>query len=57
MIQYIFLFKGFKLCIPICLMRENLLKEKHSGGREGHFDHDKTFEQLNDSYYWSSMRA
>jgi hypothetical protein len=24
-------------------MRENLLKEKHSGGLAGHFGHDKTF--------------
>jgi hypothetical protein len=24
-------------------MRDNLLKEKHSGGLAGHFGHDKTF--------------
>jgi hypothetical protein len=28
-------------------MRENLLKEKHSGGLVGHFGHEKTFAQLN----------
>jgi hypothetical protein len=38
-------------------MRENLLKEKHSGGLDGHFIHDKTFAQLNSSYYWPGMRA
>jgi hypothetical protein len=38
-------------------MRENLLKEKHSGGLAGHFGLDKTFAQLNSSYYWPSMRA
>jgi hypothetical protein len=27
-------------------MRENLLKEKHSGGLAGHFGHDKTFSKL-----------
>jgi hypothetical protein len=27
-------------------MRENLLKEKHSGGLAGHFGHEKTFAQL-----------
>ena len=27
-------------------MRENLIREKHSGGLAGHFNHDKTFEQL-----------
>jgi hypothetical protein len=37
-------------------MRDNLLKEKHSGGLDGHFVHDKTFAQLRNSYYWSSMR-
>jgi hypothetical protein len=33
-------------------MRENLLKEKHSGGLAGHFGHEKMFAQLNGSYYW-----
>jgi hypothetical protein len=38
-------------------MRENLLKEKHSGGLAGHLCHDKTFAQLNSLYYWSGMRT
>jgi hypothetical protein len=38
-------------------MRENLLKEKHSGGLAGHFGHDKTFSKLNSSYYWQGMRT
>jgi hypothetical protein len=50
------LFKGNQLCIPKSSMRENLLKEKHSGGLDGHFSHDKTFEQLNSLYYWPRMR-
>jgi hypothetical protein len=37
-------------------MKDNLLKEKHSGGLVGHFGHDKTFSQLNSSYYWPGMR-
>jgi hypothetical protein len=37
-------------------MRDNLLKEKHSGGLAGHFGHDKTFAQMNGSYYWPGMR-
>ena len=37
-------------------MRENLLKEKHSGGLAGHFGHGKTFVQLNNLYYWPGMR-
>jgi hypothetical protein len=36
-------FKGCQLCIPKCSMRDNMLKEKHSGGLAGHFDHEKTF--------------
>ena len=37
LIQDGILFKGSQLCIPRSSMRENLIKEKHSGGMEGHF--------------------
>jgi hypothetical protein len=37
-------------------MRENLCKEKHSGGLTGHFGHEKTFSKLNKSYFWPGMR-
>jgi hypothetical protein len=47
--------KGNQLCIPKCSMRENLLKEKHSGGLARHFGHDKTFTKLNESYFWVGM--
>jgi hypothetical protein len=56
MIQEGLVFKGNQLCIPKCSMRENLLKEKHSGGLARHFGHDKTFSKLNESYFWSGMR-
>jgi hypothetical protein len=52
LIQDGLLFKGSRLCILKCSMRDNLLKEKHSGGLAGHFGHDKTFAQLRNSYYW-----
>jgi hypothetical protein len=52
MIQEGLLFRGNQLCIPKCSMRENLLKEKHSGGLAGHFGHDKMFAKLNESYFW-----
>jgi hypothetical protein len=45
-IQEGLLFKGSQLCIPICSMRDNLLKEKHSGGLAGHFGHDKTYSDV-----------
>ena len=44
------------MCIPKCSMRENLLKEKHSGGLARHFGDDKTFAKLKNSYYWPGMR-
>jgi hypothetical protein len=50
------MFKGNQLCIPKCSMRENLLKEKHSGGLARHFGHDKMFAKLNESYFWPGMR-
>jgi hypothetical protein len=56
MIQDGLLFRGNQLCILKCSMRENLLKEKHSGGLVGHFGHDKTFSKLNGSYFWPGMR-
>jgi hypothetical protein len=57
LIQDGLLFKGIQLCILKCSMRDNLLKEKHSGSLVGHFGHDKTFAQLSNFHYWSSMRA
>jgi hypothetical protein len=51
MIQDGLLFRGNQLCILNCSMRENLVKEKHSGGLAGHFGHDKTFAKLSESYY------
>jgi hypothetical protein len=55
-IQDELLFKGIQLCIPKLSMRDNLLKEKHSGRLVGHFGHDKTYAQLIFSYYWPYMR-
>jgi hypothetical protein len=57
MIQDGLLFRGNQLCIPKFSMRENLLKEKQSGGLFGHFGHDKTLSKLNGSYFWLGMRT
>jgi hypothetical protein len=51
------LFRGNQLCISKSSMRENLLKENHSGGLARHFGHEKNFVQLNGSYYWPGMRT
>lgn len=50
------LFKGGQLCILECLMRENIIREKHNGGLARHFSIDKTLDQLNHFYYWPRMR-
>jgi hypothetical protein len=57
MLQEGFFFKGNQLCIPKFSMRDNLLKEKHSGGLAGHFSHNNTFAQLRSSYYWPGVRT
>ena len=49
------LFKGSQLCIPRSSMRENLIKEKHSGGMAGHFGRDKTIAIISEHYYWPQL--
>ena len=45
------LFKGKQLCIPICSMRENIIRELHSNGLVGNFGKDKTLALIKDKYY------
>lgn len=54
-IQEGMLFKGIQLCILRSPMRLNLIKEKHSGGLDGHFGIDKTLNLVKDKYYWPQM--
>ena len=51
LIQASMLFKGSQLCIPRSSMRENLIKEKHSGGMARHFGKDKTID-IHTKYYF-----
>eukprot|EP00253_Pinus_taeda_P002540 PITA_02540 len=45
------LFKGEQLCILDCSMRENIIREKKSGGLVEHFNINKTLDLLNLFYY------
>ena len=36
-------------------MRENLIKEKHSGGMAGNFGRDRTIAILREDYFWPQM--
>ncbi|RDY09798.1 hypothetical protein CR513_05792, partial [Mucuna pruriens] len=51
-----FLFKGERLCVPISCIRQLLVKELHEGGLMGHFEEHKTFDVLNEHFFWSHMR-
>ena len=50
------LFKGSQLCIPRSSMRENLIKEKHSGVLARHFGQDKIFALVARFYYWPQLQ-
>lgn len=50
------LFKGSQLCIPRSFMRENLIKEKHSGGLARHFGRDKTIALVAKNYYYPQLQ-
>ncbi|KAF7835029.1 uncharacterized protein G2W53_009888 [Senna tora] len=51
-----FLFKNKQLCIPICSVREILVREAHNGGLIGHFGVQKTLDMLNEHFYWPNKR-
>ncbi|XP_048228312.1 uncharacterized protein LOC125369576 [Ricinus communis] len=52
-----FLFKEKRLCIPMCSMRELLVRESHEGGLMGHFGVQKTLDVLHDHFYWPKMKS
>ncbi|XP_048228264.1 uncharacterized protein LOC125369537 [Ricinus communis] len=51
-----FLFKEKYLCIPICSMREVLVREAHEDGLIGYFGIAKTLDVLHDVFYWLNMK-
>ena len=54
--QHDYLFKGKQLCIPIGSMRENIIRDIHSSGLEGHFGKDKMLALIEDKCYWTKMK-
>ncbi|XP_016191799.1 uncharacterized protein LOC107632644 [Arachis ipaensis] len=51
-----FLFRGNRICVPTCSIRELLVLESHSGGLMGHFGVHKTLNILSEHFYWPHMR-
>ena len=51
-----FLFKKNKLCVPICSLREMLVRETHGGGLMGHFGVHKTLDILHEHFYWPNLK-
>ena len=55
-IQDDMLLEGNQLCIPRSSMRENFIKEKHSGGLAGYFGQAKIFALVVENYYWPQLQ-
>ena len=53
--QHGFLFRGNKLYIPKCPLRDLIVKEAHGGALTGYFGINKTIEILKDHFYWPKM--
>ena len=51
-----FLFRENKLCVPMCSLRELLVREAHGGGLMGHFGVAKTLGILHDHFFWPHMK-
>lgn len=50
------LLRGSQFCIPKSSMRENVIKENHSGGLAQHFGRDKTISLVNKHYYCPQLQ-
>jgi hypothetical protein len=52
-----YLFRDNKLCIPKTSMRDFLIWEIHVGGLSGHFGRNKTIEEVERQFFWSSLKG
>lgn len=52
-----FLFKGNRLCIHSCSIRELLVREAHGGGIAGLFGITRTLAMLQEHFYWPKMQG
>ncbi|GJV70978.1 RNA-directed DNA polymerase [Tanacetum coccineum] len=50
-----YLFKGSRLCVPLCSLRDSIILESHAGGLAGHFERDKTLDLIHGNFYWPKM--
>ena len=46
-----YLFKGTRLCLPNTSIRQDAIRELHSGGVAGHFGRDKTIAMVENQFY------
>jgi len=51
-----YLFQDNKLCIPKTSMRDFLIREIHVGGLSGYFGRNKTIEEVERQFFWSSLK-
>jgi len=49
------MFKGNKLCAPVCHLRELLAREAHGGSLVGHFGLNKTVDILRGHFFWPKI--
>ncbi|GKV03596.1 hypothetical protein SLEP1_g15871 [Rubroshorea leprosula] len=53
--QQDYLFKGNRLCVPHCSLRDSIIWEAHNGGLASHFGRDKTLALVKESFYWPKL--